>query len=224
MKKNIMIMTTITCMGITPYVKATQYSYEELSTNTRPNLQQLKEEDLNEEYNFLFENYIGQYKYSINNKTYVLLGTSTGYALPIKLTGEHPSSPSHIWTGDCYYVRDGCMDGVWPDASKYAMPLSLVTENGDVLKYFWLNNRYGVLSYNQHALRIGYVNGTYYCLLKPEHPNNIERTIKSTDFEHWEETDEDIPIWFEDVTVAGNSVSFDRENFTEVLYEKPIEI
>ena len=223
MKKNIIIMTTTICMGTMPCAKATQFCYEELPVNAEPNLQRFYESDIYNENNFFHKEHGSKYICEINNEIYALAGTSTGYSLPIKLTGDHPSSPSHIWTGDCYYVRDGCMDGVWPDASKYAMPLSLVAENGDVLKYFWLNTRYGVTSYNQHALRIGYANGTYYCLLKPEHPKNIERTIKSTDFEHWEETDEDVPIWFEDVTVAGDNVSFDRTNFTEVLYEQPIE-
>lgn len=53
----------------------------------------------------------------------------------VRLSGEHISGINVIWTGEYYYTRSSSLDGRWNNASKYAYPLELIDENGNVVKY-----------------------------------------------------------------------------------------
>ena len=45
------------------------------------------------------------------------------------------------WTGEYYYLRGTSLDGYWPDANQYALPLTLYDENGNKIKTYELNKR-----------------------------------------------------------------------------------
>lgn len=145
-------------------------------------------------------------------------------ALPINLSENHPSSADCIWTGEHYFVRVTDKDGMYLQAEKYASPLKLYDENENLIKEYNLQ-----AEYKQHAESIGYRNGTYYCKLKSEWINpditKPSRVIKSTDFEHWEVTEENVPLKFGKIMVKGNKILLPAtETFLDVSYENKEEL
>lgn len=141
---------------------------------------------------------------------------------PIKASGDHPSSPDCIWTGEYYFYRQSGIDGYWYNASKYASPLFLRDAEGNIVKKFGLATLHYKDSFGQHADKIGYLNGTYYAHLRGEWSggkNLDEKVIKSTDFENWEVTDEEVPVHMGNIMVRGDEIALPNADFMPVLYE-----
>ena len=130
--------------------------------------------------------------------------------LPIKLSGEHPSSPDCIWTGEYYFTRPSELDGYWYNAWKYAMPIRLIDEQGNIVKELNLK------PYGAHAKQIAYLNGVYYCRLTD---NGEKRVLWSTDFENWEETTMDIPQQIGNVRIVGDKTALPHADFMNIIYE-----
>lgn len=62
-------------------------------------------------------------------------------------------------------------------------------------------------------MKIGYLNGVYYCNLSEG------TTIKSIDFENWEETNEAVPQQICNIMLADGKVSLDQNTFVSVNFE-----
>ncbi len=132
----------------------------------------------------------------------------TAEASPVCLSADHLSGITVIWTGEYYYTKASFLDGRWYDASKYAYPLELIDEDGNVVKSLDLRKKY-----KAHAIKIGYLNNVYYCELSDG------KKIKSTDFENWEETDEAVPQQICNIMMAEGKVSLDKNTFASVNFE-----
>ena len=216
MKKFISILISI-CMLYTSVNAISVSSYEELGKDYTPLIEPINEEsDLYREYATKLKIARINSKYAcmfeVNGELYCFRkGHITEEALPVKLSGEYMDGPNVIWTGEYYYTRSTELDGYWYNASKYAEPLILFYKDGNIVKQYDLKN-----TYEAHATKIGYLNGTYYCELS----SNI--IIKSTNFENWEKTDESVPQKFSDVMLSDGKVSFDKQNFSSVNYENDL--
>ena len=153
----------------------------------------------------------------VNGETYIVGRGNTSYSLPVKVPGDVVTGPDCVWTGEYYFTRSSALDGYWYDAEKYAVPLCLYDKNWNLIKQYDLKN-----TYKQHPLKIGYADGVFYCLLKEEWNNGTlesEKTICSTDFENWQETDQSVPQRFAQATLWGEKISFSNNEFLPVVYE-----
>ena len=146
-------------------------------------------------------------------------------SLPIKASGEHPSSTDCVWTGEGYYVRETNKDGYWPNAHKYAGRLRLYDTGGNLIKQYELATLFDPKAYGQHACEIGYDNGTYYAKLMEEGPEHSsyykpERVIKSTDFVNWTETDEKVPRNIGNIRMKNNKIAVENsQNYYDIIRE-----
>ena len=137
--------------------------------------------------------------------------------LPVKIGLNHESS---IWTGEYYYLRGTYLDGYWPDANQYALPLTLYDENGNKIKTYELNKRANKNGFGQHVIKIGYLNGIYYALLRAEGQDREEKVIKSIDFENWEITNEEVPQIVGNIMMKENDISARGYDFIGINYEE----
>lgn len=143
--------------------------------------------------------------------------------LPVKVSGEHPSSTDCIWTGNFYFVRVTDKDGYWPVASQYASPLRLYDEQGNEVMKYDLRESYG-----QHAEKIGYLNGVYYCQLREERiSSDIIKpsiVIMSNDFVNWQETDEAVPEEIGNIILKKEQLALENsDRFYNITYEKDVD-
>ena len=140
--------------------------------------------------------------------------------LPVKIGLNHESSADCIWTGEYYYLRGTYLDGYWPDANQYALPLTLYDENGNKIKTYELNKRANKNGFGQHVIKIGYLNGIYYALLRAEGQDREEKVIKSIDFENWEITNEEVPQIVGNIMMKENDISARGYDFIGINYEE----
>ena len=145
--------------------------------------------------------------------------------MPVKISGEHISSPNCIWTGQYYFCRGTSLDGYWLNPGKYAEALTLMDEEGETVKRFGLNVLFNK-SIGQHADKIGYLNGTYYAHLRETWENGLVegKVIKSTDFENWEVTDEEVPAHIGNIIMAGEEIAVPNADLASVVYEDDKEL
>ena len=140
--------------------------------------------------------------------------------LPVKIGLNQESSADCIWTGEYYYLRGTYLDGYWPDANQYALPLTLYDENGNKIKTYELNKRANKNGFGQHVIKIGYLNGIYYALLRAEGQDREEKVIKSIDFENWEITNEEVPQIVGNIMMKENDISARGYDFIGINYEE----
>ncbi len=189
---------------------AAEMNYEEISEND--DILQVPELDgLSKQFSDIWD--ISTYYVNINGENFLSGGKWNEHPpLPINLSGEHANGANFIWTGK-YYFSGYNSATISPD--KYATPLYLLDETGNIVKKLDLRT-----TYKQFVDKIGYLNGTYYCALKQDAYTEPEKVIKSTDFENWEETDEEVPWILGEVMWAGDKVAVSNsEDFLNVAYE-----
>ena len=213
------ICTTLIIAIISLLAYATEpVTFEEVPDDAPALLQEVTFDENSEFYRFS-KMRVGSYLIQVQGESYYADGTIGSTSLPLKLSGEHPSGPNCIWTGEYYYVRSQDADGYWPNPEKYAEPLKLYDENGNEVKRKEMRSKRVfetgeyIESYNQHAVKIGYLHGCYYCQL------GNGNVIKSTDFENWEYTDEMVPQQLGTTMIQGDQVSFNQNNFYSIAYE-----
>lgn len=220
MKKIISVFLFAIILSISVFADA-EVTFEEISEDAPSLLQEVIFDENSEFYRFSKMEIFG-FLTQVRGKTYCLESGNGSTNLPVLLSGEHPSSPNCIWTGEYYYVRNTSLDGVWPNPEKYAEPLILYDENGNVVKKKAMRDTRAedgtiIPGYNRHATRIGYLNGTYYCMLAG---NVLQgQVIKSMDFENWEYTDEAVPFRLGSTTIQGDKMSFNQKDFYPINYE-----
>ena len=117
-------------------------------------------------------------------------------------------------------MRGTYLDGYWPDANQYALPLTLYDENGNKIKTYELNKRANKNGFGQHVIKIGYLNGIYYALLRAEGQDREEKVIKSIDFENWEITNEEVPQIVGNIMMKENDISARGYDFIGINYEE----
>ena len=175
------------------------FTYQELGQDATPLLPNIG----NYRYEYLFEFQGHSYRLSNSNQ----------YRLPVKydpaLVQKFGINGEYTWTGEYYFVRNNQMDGVWMSKDYYIQPIRLYDANLNLVKEY---------KFEQHVMEAGYYGGAYYCRLYGQLRNQHhypEQVMKSTDFENWEETEEDVPHKVEMVTFAGNKVAL--HNTTSML-------
>lgn len=217
------IITVFLSLSQISVYAAESVTFEELPVNTSPLLQKINVNGLSESDANMIEalGLTQSYVCNVENEQYCVGRGDSSYSLPVRLSGEHMSGADCIWTGNNYYVRNSELDGFWYDASKYATTLRLYDKDWNKIKEYKLKN-----TYQQHPIKIGYIDGIYYCMLKEQWISGqlkSEKTIRSTDFENWEETDEGIPQLFPQVLLKDNMVSLNGNDFIPIEYEDKID-
>ena len=222
MKKLIFIICTMTILSSAP-VYAIDMQYEIIQEDTSIPVT-VDDSDIYPVLKLMGRN---KYLVEINGEKYYIGDkfNSIQPSLPIKASGDHPSSADCVWTGEGYYVRAIDKDGIWPNPNKYASPLEIYDINGNLIKEYKLDRLYDKSAYGQHACEIGYDNGTYYAKLREygtEHSSYYtpERVIKSTDFVNWTETDEEVPRNIGNIRMKNSKIAVENsQNYYDVVSE-----
>lgn len=221
MKKLIFMICTMTILSSAP-VYAIDMQYAKISEDTSIPVN-VDDSDI---YPVLRKVGMNKYLVEINGEKYYV-GDRFTYkpSLPIKASGDHPSSADCVWTGEGYYVRETNKDGYWPNPHKYAGWLWLYDTEGNVIEQYNLATLFDPNAYGQHACEIGYDNGTYYAKLRAygtEHSSYYtpERVIKSTDFVNWTETDEEVPRNIGNIRMKNNKIAVENsQNYYDIIRE-----
>ncbi len=223
MKKRVGIILLIVSVLTMMKVFAVNVTFEELESDEKPPLRSLYSDD-SPEFPLVEKMGFGGDIVQIDDDMYCLGSGRGSTSLPVKLSGDHLNGPNCIWTGKYYYVRYSGIDGIWSNPEKYAYPLMLFDEEGNEVKRKELRRTWNsetnefISSFYEHSTKIGYLNDTYYCQLLSGD------VIKSTDFENWEYTDEEVPQQLGTKMVRGDKISFNREEFYPVVYETDTEL
>ncbi|MDD4688736.1 MAG: copper amine oxidase N-terminal domain-containing protein, partial [Eubacteriales bacterium] len=121
----------------------------------------------------------------------------------------------YIEAGDYYVVRQCFYDvmGFIIDNGRTKLwnQMMLVDKDFNVVKTEDFNKE-------TYIMNIGYLDGKYYCILGKVGPDT---NYVSEDFENWTEIDTPIPKRNSEVTIMNDYVSFDRETYSQVIYEDP---